>query len=69
LLGVAVGVVLMPQLAAAKAAHDSQRYSAMLDWGLRLVVLLAVPCAVALLTVCHETAGGGAVPLRRLHRS
>jgi putative peptidoglycan lipid II flippase len=50
LLGVALGVVLMPQLAAAKAAHDTQRYSAMLDWGLRLVVLLAVPCAVALLT-------------------
>ncbi|MEK9951959.1 MAG: murein biosynthesis integral membrane protein MurJ [Curvibacter sp.] len=50
LLGVALGVVLMPQLAAAKAAEDAARYSAMLDWGLRLVVLLAVPCAVALLT-------------------
>ena len=50
LLGVALGVVLMPQLAAAKAADDGQGYSAMLDWGLRLVVLLAVPCAVALLT-------------------
>jgi len=50
LLGVALGVVLMPQLAAARAADDAARYSAMLDWGLRLVVLLAVPCAVALLT-------------------
>ena len=50
LLGVALGVVLTPQLASAKAADDSARYSAMLDWGLRLVVLLAVPCAVALLT-------------------
>jgi putative peptidoglycan lipid II flippase len=50
LLGVALGVVLMPQLAAARAANDSARYSAMLDWGLRLVVLLALPCAVALLT-------------------
>jgi putative peptidoglycan lipid II flippase len=50
LLGVALGVVLTPQLAAAKAANDSEKYSAMLDWGLRLVVLLAVPCAVALLT-------------------
>ncbi len=50
LLGVALGVVLMPQLAAAKAADDADRYSAMLDWGLRLVVLLAVPCGVALLT-------------------
>ena len=50
LLGVALGVVLTPQLALAKAADDSARYSAMLDWGLRMVVLLAVPCAVALLT-------------------
>ena len=49
LLGVALGVVLMPQLAAAKAASDSQRYSAMLDWGLRLVWVLALPCGVALL--------------------
>ncbi|AEG93887.1 murein biosynthesis integral membrane protein MurJ [Ramlibacter tataouinensis] len=49
MLGVALGVVLMPQLAAAKAANDPQRYSAMLDWGLRLVVLLAVPSSVALL--------------------
>ncbi len=49
LLGVALGVVLMPQLAAAKAAADSERYSAMLDWGLRLVLVLALPCAVALL--------------------
>ena len=50
MLGVAIGVVLMPQLAAAKAASDAAKYSAMLDWGLRIVVLLAVPCAVALLT-------------------
>lgn len=50
LLGVALGVVLMPQLAAAKASNDVVRYSGMLDWGLRLVVLLAVPCALALLT-------------------
>jgi len=50
LLGVALGVVLMPQLAAARAANDADHYSAMLDWGLRLVVLLAVPCALALLT-------------------
>jgi len=49
MLGVAMGVVLMPQLAGARASGDTARYSAMLDWGLRLVALLAVPCAVALL--------------------
>ncbi|MGJ7491896.1 murein biosynthesis integral membrane protein MurJ [Variovorax sp. ZT4R33] len=49
MLGVALGVVLMPQLAGARAAKDDRRYSSLLDWGLRLVVLLSVPCAVALL--------------------
>ncbi len=49
LLGVALGVVLTPQLVAAKAAKDAQQYSDMLDWGLRLVVLLALPCTMALL--------------------
>ncbi len=49
MLGVALGVVLTPQLAAARASGDAQDYSASLDWGLRIVVLLAVPCAVALL--------------------
>ena len=49
ILGVALGVVLMPQLAAAKANGDDDRYAAMLDWGLRLVLLLALPCAAALL--------------------
>ena len=49
LLGVALGVVLLPRLAATQAGGDGQAYSAMLDWGLRMVVLLALPCAVALL--------------------
>ena len=49
LLGVALGVVLLPQLSAAQASGDQAAYSSHLDWGLRLVVLLALPCAVALL--------------------
>lgn len=49
MLGVALGSVLMPQLAAARATGDGDRYAAMLDWGLRLVLLLALPCAAALL--------------------
>lgn len=48
LLGVALGVVLTPQLAAARAQADAAVYSALLDWGLRLALLLALPCAVAL---------------------
>ncbi len=49
LLGVALGVVLLPQLAAARAADQPEKYSAMLDWGLRWVLTLGLPCAVALL--------------------
>lgn len=49
LLGVALGAVLTPQLAAAQGKGEDEAYSAMLDWGLRMVVLLALPCAVALL--------------------
>ncbi len=49
LLGVAMGVVLMPQLALARAAGNTAKYSSMLDWGLRLVVLLALPSALALI--------------------
>jgi putative peptidoglycan lipid II flippase len=49
LLGVALGVVLLPQLSAAQARDDRAGFSAMVDWGLRLVLLLALPCALALL--------------------
>jgi len=49
LLGVALGVVLLPQLSAAQGRGDAADFSEMLDWGLRLVVLLTVPCALALL--------------------
>ena len=49
LLGVALGVVLLPQLSAAQARDDAAGYSGLLDWGLRVLVLLALPCAVALI--------------------
>ncbi len=49
LLGVALSAVLTPQLAAAQAGEQGDRYAALLDWGLRMVMLLALPCAVALL--------------------
>jgi len=49
LLGVALGVVLLPQMAAAQARQDADEFSGMLDWSLRLVLMLALPCALALL--------------------
>ena len=48
LLGVALSVVLTPQMSAARAQGDMVAYSSLLDWGLRLVLLLGLPCAVAL---------------------
>jgi putative peptidoglycan lipid II flippase len=53
LLGVALGVVLLPQLSAAQARGDDAAYSKMLDWGLRWVALLGLPCAVALLVLAQ----------------
>ena len=48
LLGVALGSVLIPQLSAAQVRGDAASYSGMLDWGLRLALLLSLPCAAAL---------------------
>ncbi len=48
LLGVALGTILLPSLS--KHHHDanSEQYGALLDWGLRLAFLLALPAALAL---------------------
>ncbi|MVW80069.1 murein biosynthesis integral membrane protein MurJ [Bordetella sp. 02P26C-1] len=48
LLGVALGTVLLPSLSAAHAQKDQAHYSALLDWGLRLTILLGLPAAVGL---------------------
>ncbi len=47
-LGVAVGTILLPSLARYHAAANTAEYSRLLDWGLRVTVLLAVPAAAAL---------------------
>src|SRR3546814_7207166 len=48
LLGVALGTVLLPSLSAAHARQDHTGYSALLDWGLRLVLLLGLPAALGM---------------------
>ncbi|NYT59507.1 murein biosynthesis integral membrane protein MurJ [Alcaligenaceae bacterium] len=48
LLGIALGTVLLPRLSAAHARQDHDGYSALLDWGLRLVLLLGLPAALGL---------------------
>lgn len=48
LLGVALGTVLLPSLSRAHAADDRAAYNSLLDWGLRLVLLLGIPAALGL---------------------
>jgi len=48
LLGVALGTVLLPSLSKANAEGRHDDYSRLLDWGLRLTVLIAAPAAVGL---------------------
>ena len=47
-LGVAVGTILLPSLSKYHADANPQEYARLLDWGLRVTVLLAVPAAAAL---------------------
>jgi putative peptidoglycan lipid II flippase len=51
LLGVALGTILLPSLSKAHAEANHEEYSSLLDWGLRLTFLLALPSAVGLLTL------------------
>jgi putative peptidoglycan lipid II flippase len=48
MLGAALATILLPSLSKYHAAADTAEYSRLLDWGLRLTVVLAVPAAVAL---------------------
>lgn len=47
-LGVALGTILLPSLAKSFSSGNSEEYSSLMDWGLRLCFLLALPCSVAL---------------------
>jgi putative peptidoglycan lipid II flippase len=48
MLGAALGTILLPSLAKSHAGNDTDKYSRLLDWGLRLTLLLAAPAALAL---------------------
>ncbi len=48
LLGVALGTILLPSLAKAHSQQAGDEYSRLLDWGLRLTLMLALPATVAL---------------------
>jgi putative peptidoglycan lipid II flippase len=48
LLGVAVGTVILPSLVRHHAAQDPAAYAKLIDWGLRVSLLLALPAALGL---------------------
>jgi putative peptidoglycan lipid II flippase len=48
MLGVALGTILLPSLSKSYADKTHGEYSQLLDWGLRLTFVLAVPAAIAL---------------------
>ena len=51
LMGVGLGTILLPSLARHYQTKNFDDYSKLLDWGLRLTFLLALPAAVALAVV------------------
>jgi putative peptidoglycan lipid II flippase len=48
MLGVALGTILLPSLAKYHADENPEGFSDLLDWGLRLTLLLTLPAALAL---------------------
>lgn len=52
-LGVALGTILLPSLAKSFSTGDHKEYQRLMDWGLRLCFLLALPCAIALVILAE----------------
>jgi putative peptidoglycan lipid II flippase len=48
ILGVAISTILLPSLSKCHASNDEVEYSKLLDWGLRLTIMLTLPAALAL---------------------
>jgi putative peptidoglycan lipid II flippase len=53
MLGVALGTVLLPALSKASMSDTPDEFAGLLDWGLRLVLLLALPAAIGLATLAE----------------
>ncbi|MCK9637636.1 MAG: murein biosynthesis integral membrane protein MurJ [Methylobacter tundripaludum] len=53
ILGLALGTVILPNLAKSHAAEDTAAFSNSLDWGLRLVVLVGLPATIGLVMLAE----------------
>ncbi len=52
-IGAALGTILLPSLSKHVASDNMTEYSALLDWGLRLCLLLIMPAAVGLAVLAY----------------
>jgi putative peptidoglycan lipid II flippase len=46
--GIAIATVILPTLSRQHAAESPERFAALLDWGLKMVLMIALPAALAL---------------------
>ncbi len=46
--GIAIATVILPSLSRTHAAQNPERFAQMLDWGIRMILLIGVPAALAL---------------------
>jgi len=53
ILGLALGTVILPNLAKNHASDDASAFSNTLDWGLRLVILVGMPATIGLLLLAE----------------
>ncbi|MAD46172.1 MAG: murein biosynthesis integral membrane protein MurJ [Oceanospirillaceae bacterium] len=51
IFAIAIGVVILPSLSGKHAANDGEAFSRTLDWAVRMVFLLALPAALALVVL------------------
>lgn len=50
---IAIAVVILPNLSQKHAGKDQQQFSNMLDWGVRMVLLIGLPSALALVVLAE----------------
>ena len=53
IFAIAIGTVILPSLSRTHAAQSPQAFSQMLDWGMRLVLLVGVPAALAMAVIAE----------------
>ena len=53
MFGVALGTVILPHLSRKHAETDAAGYSATLDWGLRMALVIALPAALGLIVMAE----------------